>query len=124
MPSTLMVTGSTLCLLEKFDIWVFCLQEYNTTADRLQLIPVTAKRAAGVQFEVKLSRGGSTASEIVNVDFKVRTQRQAVMLLIFLWQAVKLKGFTWIYGKEMLAKGYTTRMNSPRLWLVLASQYV
>jgi len=46
-------------------------QDYNTAADRLQLIPVTAKRAGGVQFELKMQRGGQTAAELVNVDLKV-----------------------------------------------------
>ena len=52
------------------------MQDYNTAADRLQLIPVTAKRAGGVQFEVKLNRAGSTTAEMVNVDFKVALQLQ------------------------------------------------
>lgn len=47
------------------------LQEYNTAADRLQLIPTTAKRAGGMQFEARLNRGGSTFLEIMNVDLKV-----------------------------------------------------
>jgi hypothetical protein len=48
------------------------LQEYHTAADRLQLIPASAKRAAGVQFEATLDRGGTTASELINVDLKAR----------------------------------------------------
>ena len=47
------------------------LQEYNTAADRLQLIPTTAKRAGGMHFEARLNRGGSTSLEIMNVDLKV-----------------------------------------------------
>ena len=50
---------------------VLTLQEYNTAADRLQLIPTTAKRAGGMQFEARLNRGGSTSLEIMNVDLKV-----------------------------------------------------
>lgn len=47
------------------------MQEYNTAADRLQLIPATAKRAGGAQFEVRLNRAGGGAAELVNIDFKV-----------------------------------------------------
>jgi hypothetical protein len=39
--------------------------------DRLQLIPATAKRAEGINFEVKVVRGASTAGEMINVDLKV-----------------------------------------------------
>lgn len=42
-------------------------------ADRLALIPATAKRAEGVCFEVRLDRGAATASEMINVDLKVRS---------------------------------------------------
>ena len=48
------------------------MQEYHTAADRLRLIPASAKRAAGVQFEAALDRGGATASELINVDLKVQ----------------------------------------------------
>ena len=47
------------------------MQAYHTAADRLQLIPATAKHAAGVQFEVRLDRSGATAADIMNVDLKV-----------------------------------------------------
>ena len=40
-------------------------------ADRLALIPATAKRAEGVNFEVRLDRGAPSASEMINVDLKV-----------------------------------------------------
>ncbi|KAK9842247.1 hypothetical protein WJX81_002558 [Elliptochloris bilobata] len=46
------------------------LQEYHTTADRLQLIPASAKRAGGVQFEIALDRAGASAAEMVSVDVK------------------------------------------------------
>jgi kinetochore protein NDC80 len=46
-------------------------QTYHTAADRLQLIPASAKRAAGIQYEISLDRSGTTASELVNVDLKV-----------------------------------------------------
>ena len=47
------------------------LQAYYTSADRLQLIPSTAKRAAGVQYELQVNRVGGTATDIVSVDLKV-----------------------------------------------------
>lgn len=59
------------------------LQAYYTSAERLQLIPSTAKRTAGVQYELQVNRGGATATEIVSVDFKVGacslTERQMLM---------------------------------------------
>ncbi|DBA77729.1 hypothetical protein WJX79_003286 [Trebouxia sp. C0005] len=45
-------------------------QTYHTAADRLQLIPLTAKYAGGVQFEIQLDRAGATASDIINADLK------------------------------------------------------
>ena len=48
------------------------LQEYHSTADRLQLIPASAKRAGGVQFEIALDRAGASAAEMVSVDVKAR----------------------------------------------------
>ena len=47
------------------------MQTYHTAADRLQLIPASAKRAAGIQYEISLDRSGTTASELINVDLKV-----------------------------------------------------
>jgi kinetochore protein NDC80 len=44
---------------------------YHAQADRLQLIPASAKRAEGVGFEIRLERGAGTAGEMVNVDLKV-----------------------------------------------------
>jgi len=52
-------------------------QEYHTAADRLQLIPASAKRAGGVQFEIALDRAGASAAEIVSVDVKARPPRSA-----------------------------------------------
>ncbi|KAL3162304.1 hypothetical protein ABBQ32_009992 [Trebouxia sp. C0010 RCD-2024] len=45
-------------------------QAYNTAADRLQLIPVTAKYAGGLQYEIQLDRAGVSASDIITVDLK------------------------------------------------------
>ncbi len=58
-------------------------QEYHTAADRLQLIPASAKRAGGVQFEIALDRAGASAAEIVSVDVKARPPRSAPPL----WRA-------------------------------------
>ncbi|KAI7842998.1 hypothetical protein COHA_003332 [Chlorella ohadii] len=46
------------------------LQGYHSMADRLALIPATAKRAEGVNFEVRLDRGAASAGEMINVDLK------------------------------------------------------
>ena len=40
-------------------------------ADGLRLIPASAKRAAGIAYEIALDRSGATASELVSVDIKV-----------------------------------------------------
>lgn len=45
-------------------------QQYNTCADRLQLIPATAKRAEGIAYELEVNRAGCSASELVNTDLK------------------------------------------------------
>ncbi|GAB4815903.1 hypothetical protein N2152v2_002949 [Parachlorella kessleri] len=46
------------------------LQGYHSMADRLQLIPASAKRAEGVNFDVRLDRLASSAGEMINVDLK------------------------------------------------------
>lgn len=46
------------------------MQAYNSSADRLQLIPATAKRAEGSQFEAHMDRSGFAPSEIVELDLK------------------------------------------------------
>lgn len=53
------------------------MQAYHSCADRLQLIPASAKRAKGVQFEAMLDRSGATASELINVDLKARIRAAA-----------------------------------------------
>lgn len=45
-------------------------QAYNTRADRLQLIPATAKRADGVTYEIHVNRGAPCASDVISVDLK------------------------------------------------------
>ena len=40
---------------------------------RLQLIPATAKRANGVQYEARLNRQAQSHSDLIDVDLKVRT---------------------------------------------------
>ncbi len=37
----------------------------------MQLIPLTAKRAQGVRFEIRLNRTATTATELIDVDIKV-----------------------------------------------------
>lgn len=47
------------------------MQTYNSAADKLQMIPTTAKRAGGMQFEARLNRNGISMLEVINVDMKV-----------------------------------------------------
>ena len=47
------------------------LQAYNEAADRLALLPVTAKRAEGTVFEARLDRSGANAADMVSADLKV-----------------------------------------------------
>ena len=46
-------------------------QAYNEAADRLALVPATAKRAEGAAFEARLDRSGATAADMVTADLKV-----------------------------------------------------
>ena len=46
-------------------------QAYNEAADRLALVPATAKRAEGAAFEARLDRSGATAADMVSADLKV-----------------------------------------------------
>lgn len=43
---------------------------YNGTADRLQLVPASSKRANGVYFELKLHPRAMTTAEMVSVDLR------------------------------------------------------
>ena len=44
--------------------------DYHARADRLQLVPASAKRAEGVGFEITLERNSTAASAMVNIDLK------------------------------------------------------
>lgn len=44
--------------------------DYHARADRLQLVPASAKRAEGVGFEITLDRTATLASGMVNIDLK------------------------------------------------------
>ena len=50
-------------------------------ADGLQLIPASAKRAAGIQYEINLDRAGMTASELIDVDIKASPYADSAVLL-------------------------------------------
>ena len=52
---------------------------YYTSAARLQLIPASAKRAAGRKLEIRLDRS-SQAAELVDVDVKVRVSHHVTAL--------------------------------------------
>lgn len=45
---------------------------YNRAADHLQLIPATAKRAAGVDFEMSINRQAVSPHDLLSVDLKVK----------------------------------------------------
>lgn len=45
-------------------------QQYNTRADRLQLIPATAKRADGISYEIHTNRSAPSPADVINVDLK------------------------------------------------------
>ncbi len=44
---------------------------YNSQADRLALIPASAKRAEGVVYEVRVNRAAGSAGDLISVDLKV-----------------------------------------------------
>ncbi|KAI8114340.1 hypothetical protein M9434_002466 [Picochlorum sp. BPE23] len=44
--------------------------EYMSLAHRLQLVPATAKRAEGFNFETKLNRSATTSGSMIALDFK------------------------------------------------------
>ena len=55
-------------------------RQYHTTADRLQVIPSTAKHAEGVNFEIKLNARSDNPSEIFNVDMKNKLKPALIKL--------------------------------------------
>ena len=48
------------------------LLHYHTAADRLELIPSTAKRAEGIRFEAALDKAAGAPGQMINVDLKGR----------------------------------------------------
>ena len=65
-------------------------QAYNEAADRLALVPATAKRAEGAAFEARLDRSGATAADMVTADLKVLSACTvpAIVQCIWCWSAV------------------------------------
>ena len=49
--------------------------EYNAAAQRLKLIPRTAKRAGGKQFEIAIDRTAGAAAELCPIEIKARWRR-------------------------------------------------
>lgn len=47
------------------------IREYNLTAHRLSLLPASAKRADGIQYEIELNRNAEAPAAIINIDLKV-----------------------------------------------------
>ena len=45
-------------------------RQYNALADRLQLVPASSKRAAGVYYELRFHQRATTTAEMVSVDLR------------------------------------------------------
>lgn len=56
------------------------LRQYHAACHRLGLLPASAKRAAGVAFDLALNRSATTQAELLSGDIKVR--RGLCMLLL------------------------------------------
>ena len=65
------VAKSELALEEQMEALETASWDYNKSADQLQLIPSTAKRAAGVEFEMAVNRNATNGHETLSVDLKV-----------------------------------------------------
>ena len=50
------------------------IRTYHGQADRLKLIPATAKRAQGVDFEIKFNARASRADDMISLDLKQAIQ--------------------------------------------------
>lgn len=61
----------SMALESKLDELEACLSEYHSRADRLQLIPISAKRSEGIVYEISLDRIATTSAAMVNnIDLK------------------------------------------------------
>lgn len=49
-------------------------RQYNLAAHSLALIPVSAKRADGAEYEINLDRNAAAPTALVNIDLKVGCQ--------------------------------------------------
>jgi kinetochore protein NDC80 len=64
------VADAAAGLEERLDELEAVVADYHARADRLQLVPSSAKRAEGVGFEITLDRSATLASSMVNIDLK------------------------------------------------------
>jgi kinetochore protein NDC80 len=48
------------------------LRQYHACCHRLALLPATAKRAAGIGYDMGVNRSASTPQELISGDIKVR----------------------------------------------------
>ena len=55
---------------------------YNQLANRLKLVPASAKRADGISYELRIHREAATPSEFSNLDLKVRPSQWGVDIKI------------------------------------------
>jgi kinetochore protein NDC80 len=63
------------------------LRQYHAACHRLSLLPASAKRAAGVAYDIALNRAAVTPQELINGDIKVCATQQVVVLVagVGLW---------------------------------------
>ncbi len=59
---------------------------YNLLADRLALVPLSAKRSGGIAYEIAVDRA-APAGRLINVDLKVgvRVACRAEQMLLYCW---------------------------------------
>lgn len=71
---TVSLPGDLCCQVEHaLKLLEESVREYNLTAHRLALIPISAKRGNGIQYEIELNRTADAASALISIDLKVNT---------------------------------------------------
>ena len=54
-------------------------RQYNLAANSLALIPVSAKRADGAEYEINLDRNSAAPTGLVNIDLKVMIPKRVLI---------------------------------------------
>lgn len=65
------VSKTEIALEQQMEALEAAVWKYNNAADQLKLIPVDAKRASGVKFEISVNRNAQAPHELLDVDLKV-----------------------------------------------------